>query len=546
MRSGHSLLHRALLCVAPAILLSAAASCLAQASAAATAGPSISRVELYGGYEYIHPFTSDINLIQYQPIVGGGVGSLSLFFNKYIGIQAEGSGTPPGPADNDCVYTAQAGPVFRYPKGRFVPFLHLLGGAAQVGGPALQPCSIWGWGGTGGVGIDYVLPIFHDHLALRPIQGDFTYSHVDNGPLVPPAGVSGGLGEIYAYRLSAGVVFRFGNMHAKQTGTLTCSAAPSEAYPGDPVTLTAGGLNLGSAKDMKYVWTSTSGPVAGSGSSAAIDTASLSPGSYTVSASLVHGKKPRQIAACTADFKVLDTEPPVISCAANRSAISSGDPVAIASTARSPQNLGLTYSYAATNGQIAGNGATATLTTAGISPGSITVTCSVVDAKGKTASATTSVVVATPAPPPPAPAARSLCGVSFDRDRRRPDRVDNEAKGCLDDVALTLNRETGAKLLIVGNHAPGESVQDSGARAINVGQYLTKEKGIDPSRIELRRGDDPSRTVTTTLIPPGALIDAGSATTFDSGSIQRRGQPYGTSTHKPVRKRRKTPPPPAQ
>jgi len=76
----------------------------------------------------------------------------------------------------------------------------------------------------------------------------------------------------------------------------------------------------------------------------------------------------------------------------------------------------------------------------------------------------------------------------FDRDKQRPDRVDNEAKGCLDDVALTLNRETSAKLLIVGSHADKETNHDSAIRAMNAAEYLTKEKGIDPARLDLRIG----------------------------------------------------------
>jgi hypothetical protein len=35
-------------------------------------------------------------------------------------------------------------------------------------------------------------------------------------------------------------------------------------------------------------------------------------------------------------------------------------------------------------------------------------------------------------------------------------RIDSEAKGCPDDIALTLNQQTDARLIIVGNSAPTE------------------------------------------------------------------------------------------
>ena len=61
--------------------------------------------------------------------------------------------------------------------------------------------------------------------------------------------------------------------------------------------------------------------------------------------------------------------------------------------------------------------------------------------------------------------ASSLCSVSFERDAKRPTRVDNEAKACLDDVALGLQRSSDAKLALVGNEdAKEQKVDDRGWR----------------------------------------------------------------------------------
>jgi hypothetical protein len=202
-----------------------------------------------------------------------------------------------------------------------------------------------------------------------------------------------------------------------------------------------------------------------------------------------------------------------------------GDSSTITSVASSPQNRTLSYSYSASSGQIASSTPTATLNTAGASPGTVNVTCNVVDDLGKQATANTTVTITAPPPPAP-PQVRNLCSISFDRDRKRPVRVDNEAKGCLDEIALTLNRESSAKLIIVGKHSADETPDAAAQRDLNVAQYLTQEKGIDPSRIELRTGGDLTRSLDSILVPPGATFTPGDTNTFDTNSVKRQGQPY--------------------
>jgi Icc-related predicted phosphoesterase len=119
-----------------------------------------------------------------------------------------------------------------------------------------------------------------------------------------------------------------------------------------------------------------------------------------------------------------------------------------------------------------------------------------------------------------------MCSVSFERDRKRPVRVDNEAKACLDDIALELNRQTDAVLVVVGKHDPQEMPEAAAERTLNVKQYMTDEKGIDPRRIEVRTGENTSRTVDNILVPPGATWDAGGTTSFDPSRVQRHGEPY--------------------
>jgi hypothetical protein len=251
---------------------------------------------------------------------------------------------------------------------------------------------------------------------------------------------------------------------------------------------------------------------------------------------VTEGPKPRQSADCTSQFTINAFQPPTISCSANPSSVNPGDPATITASAMSPQNRPLTYSYSSMAGSIGGASSTATLSTSGAAPGPIAVTCNVVDDKGNTASATTSVnVVAPPAlPPPPAPQASSLCSASFERDAKRTTRVDNEAKACLDDVSLALQRSSDAKLALVGNEDAKEHAADeklarlkhhnhpaaAAARAVNTKNYLVTEKGIDPSRILVYAGTDDAKTVKATLIPAGATNPAASTTPVDETAVK--------------------------
>jgi hypothetical protein len=510
--------------IAIAIVALYGATAAAQApSSAGTPPPNPSRVDIFAGYSYLHPVDSDINNIQYQPINPGAITSITGYFTNHLGLQAEGSFHPNGP--NDCVFTAQAGPVYRMNFNRFVPFAHALIGGAKVGGPVFQPCT-WGWGATGGVGFDYILPVWNNHLALRPIQADFHYSHVDMGPLQPPGFVTGGLSEIYAYKLSAGLVLRLGATSVPPPVQLGCTAKPVEVFPGDPVEVTAVPANLLPKKQIAYTWSSTGGQVSGTGETAHVATNGLAAGDYTVNGHVSQGLHPGESANCTAGFRVHAYEPPTLTCSANPTTVELGGTSTITAVGSSPQNRALTYSYSASAGQITGNGTKATLSTAGAPPGTVTVTCNVVDDLGKTATATTLVGINAPPVPPP-PSTQPLCSTSFERDRKRPVRVDNEAKACLDDVALNLNRNSSARLIIVGHHGTDEQPAAAAQRDLNIQQYLTDEKGIDASRIELRTSDTGGRSADTVLVPPGATYDPSGTATFDSSTIKRTGQAYG-------------------
>ena len=267
-----------------------------------------------------------------------------------------------------------------------------------------------------------------------------------------------------------------------------------------------------------------------------IDTKDAQPGTYTVKGHISEGAKPGQMADCSADFTIKQFEPPTISCSASPSSVNPGDSATITATGVSPQNRPLTYSYSASAGNISGTSGTASLATTGAAPGSITVTCNVVDDKGQTATTTTSVTVIAPPPAVVKPTTSNLCSVSFDRDKKRPTRVDNEGKACLDDLSLNLQRSTDATIDLIGNAASTEKHGPKAAaeRAVNAKDYLVKEKGIDASRVKVFTGTTDSKVVTSTLVPAGADTSSITATPVDESTVhaQSRTAPVHHKHHK--------------
>ncbi|MDE1156110.1 MAG: outer membrane beta-barrel protein [Acidobacteriaceae bacterium] len=538
----HSLRHAARLGLTATLAATAlCAAAGAQATHTASDFPD-SRIDLYGGYAYLHPINSGIDHKQYQDLWSpNATVSAAYYFNRYLGVQVEGgyfSGQgehqsySPHCSYSSCdqlIYTAEAGPIFRFPLGRWVPFVHALGGGERTNGPVDQSL-YWGWGVTGGGGVDYILPLWGKHLAIRPIQADFQYSQVVYGPLVLPAGNLGGLGEIDAVKLSAGVTLRLGDHQDKTPLALGCVVEPSAVLPGEPITVTASTVGLDPKRKPEFSWTANGGQLTPNGAAATIDTTGMPPGEYVIGGHVQQGLKSRQQASCEAPFSILkavqSTAAPSISCSANPVSAPSGTTIEINAEGTSPGNRPLTYSYQSTAGVISGTGSNAHLTTAGLSQTDITVTCNTVDDLGQQASAQTTVHIASPALPV-IPQTQTLCSLSFARDHQRPARVDNEAKACLDDIALTMSSQTESHLVMVGNTSPDERPELAAERALNARQYLVQEKGIDNARIELRVGQTSGRTLDNVLIPSGATYLDNNTQLFNEHAIQRHGEAYG-------------------
>ena len=495
-------------------------------------GDSPSRWDIFAGYSYLaphgtvqveQPVTNAILPVDYKAVNVGEIFSGAYYFNRYVGAQVElGFHEYDSSSTNDGFVTGAAGMIFRYPTSDITPFAHALVGAADVDGPDHEPRT-WGPALTVGGGMDYNTPLFNHHLAIRLFQADYEYMHADFGPVV-----YGGRANINAARLSAGVVWHIGEIYVPPV-TYACSVNPTSVYPGEPISVTGTADMLNPKKHVVYTWSGVAG-ITGTDATAKIDTTSLAPGSYTVKGNVSEGPKAGQSADCSASFTVKAFEPPTVSCSANPTTIKPGDTSAITATGVSPQNRPLTYSYSASAGSVSGSGNSATYSSAGAPTGTSTVTCTVTDDKGQTATATAPVTIEAP-PAPPAPTVSSLCSITFDKDKKRPARVDNEAKACLDDIALTLQSKSDAALAVVGSATPDEKappkhmkkhevpVDFAAQRAVNTKDYLVTEKGIDASRITVYTGSGADKKVEDYLVPSGATFSVEGATPV-SGDVK--------------------------
>jgi outer membrane protein OmpA-like peptidoglycan-associated protein len=484
----------------------------------ATAVDPASKWDIFLGYSYLSPKGPAVNGYTFNAINYGTIASVARYFNKNVGLQAEGdvhwllpeNGVVTSTQPNNDFSGGSGGMIFRYPTAQFTAFAHVLIGADVVGSYS-QP-KTWGMVETVGGGMDYSTPLLGGHLAIRLFQADYQYNTETFSP--------GYTGRFKIARLSSGLVYRIGGFTPPPPVTLACVANPTSIFPGEPVTVTATAGNLDPKLNAIYSWSGTG--AMGSGTTVSVSTAALTAGSYTVNGSVKEGKagkeglKPGESASCSASFTVKAYEPPTISCSASPSTIKPGETSTITAVAMSPQNRPLTLSYSAPAGSLNGSGTTAVFSSTGAPTGTTAITCNVSDDKGQTATAGTSVTITAPYVPP-IPRTQTLCSITFSNDAKRPWRVDNEAKACLDEVALDLQKQSDAKAVVVGDSTAAEKtpakgkkhakVEDLAAqRAVNTKDYLVVEKGIDASRISVATGTADEQKVENYLVPSGATF----------------------------------------
>jgi hypothetical protein len=473
------------------------------------------KVEVFGGYSWYHPggvLPGGAAVNTKAPDFNKGWGAQFTYnLNNWAGLAIDGSGHY---GDNS--YSAHSltfGPQFKLRTEHVTPFVEALLGVQHYA-PQHFPNQNSATFIVGG-GLDYPVT---SRLSIRPFQVDYVntyYNRLSNG------------NTFNGVRLQAGLLFKFGIPVQEGTVSATCSANPQAVDAGAPVKVVVTPAGFLPKRTLSYSYASTGGKVAESATTASVDTAGLAPGSYTVTAKVIdNGKgKHQQTASCQAGFSVNEPpkHPPVLSVSAEPTSLKSGDASTITATGSSPDNRPLSYNCTATAGRLSGNGPVYTLDTAGVPDSTITVNCTVSDDRSLTASANAAVKVNVPPPPP---TANDFGAIEFKHDAKRPTRVDNEAKGELDRYADALAAAPDAKGVVVGYALPGEGKKGkttanfAAERAVNTKEYLTKEKGIDASRIEPRTGTGDDQKTELWIVPAGATFPAAGTTVVDQAKVK--------------------------
>ena len=205
-------------------------------------------------------------------------------------------------------------------------------------------------------------------------------------------------------RLRTGVVFNWGGAEPIAPSA-ACSVQPTEVMVGEPLSATVTASNFNPKHTVSYSWSANGGKVTGKDTSASIDTNDVAPGSYTITAHVTDPRaKKANEASCTANFTVKPLppkNPPTMSLSANPSQLTPGGSVSLTANCTSPDNVPVSVANWTTSlGTVSGSGTTATLNTAGLPPGPVTVTATCTDSRGLSGQATTQVTIQVPPPPP--------------------------------------------------------------------------------------------------------------------------------------------------
>jgi outer membrane protein OmpA-like peptidoglycan-associated protein len=271
---------------------------------------------------------------------------------------------------------------------------------------------------------------------------------------------------------------------ANRAPTASCSAARNSVYAGsgDTVAIRADASDA-DGDTLTYVWSATGGSIDGTGPGVRWNSSNLGVGSYRITANVSDGKG--GTASCEAEIHV-EPKPntsPTMSCSMERNSVLTGERVRINVRAGDADSDPLNYSWHTSGGQIIGSGNDVQLDTSGLSAGQYTVTGRVDDGRDGAADCSASLGVTVPPPPPQASKVNECLF------RLGSARVDNVCKRILDDVAVRLQNEPRASVVLVGYADPAEhtSAKLSASRAAEIAKYLAG-KGISETRMNTRAG----------------------------------------------------------
>ena len=252
-----------------------------------------------------------------------------------------------------------------------------------------------------GGGMD--LPI-NKKFAFRLFEADYIWATHHYPDLAAPQFGNLRRPEQKAVRLRTGIVLNWGGAEPVAPAA-ACSIQPTEVMVGEPLTATVTASNFNPKHTVTYSWSANGGKVTGKDTTASIDTNDLAPGAYAITAHVTDPKvKKANEASCSANFTVKPIppkNPPTMNLSANPTELTAGGSVNLSANCTSPDGVPVSVAnWTTTLGTVSGSGTSATLNTAGLPPGPVTVTATCTDSRGLNAQATTQVTIQNPPPPP--------------------------------------------------------------------------------------------------------------------------------------------------
>ena len=361
--------------------------------------------DIFVGYQYLHPgitvpaaFSDPNNPTPFKvPDMAKGVGGAFTYnLDPHWGAEFDvGQNWSNG---ND-ITTVSVGPRFMWRTEDANFFLHALVGLNRLSVTGLPEPN--GVGTILGGGME--LPITKN-VAFRIFQVDYVWARQHYTDQASPSFPDLRRPSEQGVRLRTGLTFSWGGA-PEAIPSASCSVQPTEVMVGEPITATVAPNNFNSKHTVTYSWSGNGGQVTGKDTSATIDTNNVAPGNYTVTAHVTDPKaKKNNEASCSANYTVKPLppkNPPTMSLSANPTSLVPGGTVNLSANCTSPDGVPVSVAnWTSTVGTVSGTGNSATLNTAGLPPGPVTVSAICTDSRGLTGQASTQITIENPPTPP--------------------------------------------------------------------------------------------------------------------------------------------------
>jgi outer membrane protein OmpA-like peptidoglycan-associated protein len=423
------------------------------------------------------------------------------------------------------------GPRFQLPLRHFTPFVEATVGIQHLSaaGSSSQNSATYTFGG----GVDVKV---NSRFSVRPFQ--LSYVNTSYSSLSP----SGSQGNHFnGIRAQAGVIYTLDSSSSAGDVRASCSAEPSTVDPGVNVKIGVTPKGFRHKPTLHYSYTTTGGTISGSTETEAVDTAGVKPGTYTVTATVAQGEgKHHYTANCQANFNVnaQQTPPPPVKQQTPPPPVTAQQtppppvkqqppPPPVAAQQVPPPPVKQQTPPPPVNAQ---QTPPPPVTAQQTPPPPVTAQ-QVPPLPGKAGhnskKSENRLAATNPAQPPVKGQAQKPAKfgiIKFNRDAKRPTRVDNEAKAELDRYADALAAKPDTNGIVVGHAITKGSRANKNSiasqRAINTKDYVCTQKGIDPARIEPRTGSADRQTTELWVVPAAATFPAKGTTVVDEKKVK--------------------------